>query len=828
MATYVNNLRLTELATGEGSGTWGTTTNTNLELIGQALGFGTRAIANASTDNITIADGASDADRAMYLKLTGGGQACTVTILPNTTSKVWWMENATSYTLTFTCGSGANVAVLAGETKCISTDGLGSGGAVYDVLTDVNLAGTTKVDDLVVGDALTVGGTLGVTGVLTTTAATVFNGGFASNADSTLGTDKKVQFRDAAIYLNSSADGQLDIVADTEIQIAATTVDLNGNLDVSGTLGVTGAATFTGEIAANGGIDVTGTVTADKLITDSNVDAASFTSASSTYVDINNGTVTGRLQTISSDFFIGTATVGTSLAFKSGNGVEAIRVDSSQNVGIGTSSPTSKLQIGGMAAGEQALLIESARNDALSNGLVRINITDSVCPFAGLQIDHAGTGAAIIANGNVGIGRTPDTVYSGSLQLAFGNGSQLATSTAGNPSLTITDNSYLNASGNHVYKTTNPSTRLEQYNGTLTFFNAASGTAGATISYAERLRIDASGNVGIGNTVASSMNAGANQLVVGSGSTGQGITLYSSTSTAGSIHFADGTSGNEAYRGQLVYNHTSDYMAILTAATERARLTSDGNLLVGKTSTAFGTEGFVYEAGAAVEVTTDSNRVMRLNRTTSDGNIIELNKDGTTVGSIGTNSGYMVIGSPVGTDAHLLIGNGLIHPATSTGAAKDNAIDIGGSSNRFKDLYLSGGVYLGGTGAANLLDDFEEGTWTPSLGGDATYTTQVGNYTKIGNLVTIRGSVVVDVLGTGSTTIVSGLPFAESSTNNFTGSVCSYFADIAVSLSVLIASADLSSSTIKFTGQGAAGTTMAVPTVFASGSRVDFAFSYEV
>jgi hypothetical protein len=241
MATYVNNLRLTELATGEGSGTWGTTTNTNLELIGQALGFGTRAIANASTDNITIADGASDADRAMYLKLTGGGQACTVTILPNTTSKVWWMENATSYTLTFTCGSGANVAVLAGETKCISTDGLGSGGAVYDVLTDVNLAGTTKVDDLVVGDALTVGGTLGVTGVLTTTAATVFNGGFASNADSTLGTDKKVQFRDAAIYINSSVDGQLDIVADTEIQIAATTID-------------TGAATFTGEIAANGGI----------------------------------------------------------------------------------------------------------------------------------------------------------------------------------------------------------------------------------------------------------------------------------------------------------------------------------------------------------------------------------------------------------------------------------------------------------------------------------------------------------------------------------------------------------------------------------------------
>ena len=79
------------------------------------------------------------------------------------------------------------------------------------------------------------------------------------------------------------------------------------------------------------------------------------------------------------------------------------------SVGIGLNDPSARLEIGGMAAGEQALLIESGRNDALSNGLARINITDSNCPFAGLQIDHAGTGAAIIANGNVGIGGTPDS-----------------------------------------------------------------------------------------------------------------------------------------------------------------------------------------------------------------------------------------------------------------------------------------------------------------------------------------------------------------------------------------------------------------------------------
>ena len=97
------------MATGADSGTWGAKTNVNLELVGQALGYGTRAIANASTDNITIADGTSDADRSMYLKLTGGGQACTITLLPNTSSKMWVMENATSFALTFTQGSGANV-----------------------------------------------------------------------------------------------------------------------------------------------------------------------------------------------------------------------------------------------------------------------------------------------------------------------------------------------------------------------------------------------------------------------------------------------------------------------------------------------------------------------------------------------------------------------------------------------------------------------------------------------------------------------------------------------------------------------------------------------
>jgi cytoskeletal protein CcmA (bactofilin family) len=96
---------------------------------------------------------------------------------------------------------------------------------------------------------------------LTTTAATVFNGGFASNADSTLGTDKKVQFRDSAIYINSSADGQLDIVADTEIQIAATTIDINGAINASGEI-------IAASLDVSGDIDVDGTSNLDILDVD--------------------------------------------------------------------------------------------------------------------------------------------------------------------------------------------------------------------------------------------------------------------------------------------------------------------------------------------------------------------------------------------------------------------------------------------------------------------------------------------------------------------------------------------------------------------------------
>ena len=159
MATYVNNLRLKEIATGDESGTWGTSTNTNLELIGEALGIGTEAITtNADTHTTTVADGSADAGRAMYLKYTGTlDSACTITIGPNTMKRVQIIENATSgsQNIIIKQGSGATVTIANGKVAIVQLDGAGSGAAVLDVLTDLQLSDSLTLNGptLTIGDA---------------------------------------------------------------------------------------------------------------------------------------------------------------------------------------------------------------------------------------------------------------------------------------------------------------------------------------------------------------------------------------------------------------------------------------------------------------------------------------------------------------------------------------------------------------------------------------------------------------------------------------------------------------------------------------------------
>jgi hypothetical protein len=227
MATYVNDLRLKEITTGDESGTWGTSTNTNLELIAEAFSYGTEAITtNADTHTTTIADGATDPGRSLYLKYTGTlDSACTITIGPDTVSKVWIIENGTSGSqdIILSQGSGANITIPAGDTKVVYSDGAGAGAAFFDafaslsvvdlkvqddltVTGDIDVDGTTNLDVVDIDGAVDMASTALVTGVLTTTAATVFNGGFASNAASTISTADNL---DTLSLISTDADASV-------------------------------------------------------------------------------------------------------------------------------------------------------------------------------------------------------------------------------------------------------------------------------------------------------------------------------------------------------------------------------------------------------------------------------------------------------------------------------------------------------------------------------------------------------------------------------------------------------------------------------------------
>ena len=215
---------------------------------------------------------------------------------------------------------------------------------------------------------------------------------------------------------------------------------------------------------------------------------------------------------------------------------------------------------------------------------------------------------------------------------------------------------------------------------------------------------------------------------------------------------------------------------------------SSENVLVGKTSLAIANEGIVFEKGGAAEFTTDAARVMRLNRTSDDGSVLEINKDGTTVGSIGTKSSLLTIGT--GTTGLIFDGAQIYPWNTSTNAAIDASKDLGASGARFKDLYLSGGAYLGGTGAANKLEDYEEGTWTPTDGSGASLTLGATNnrYTKVGRLVV--ASVRLTFPSTSSTaTAQVALPFTVDSNaiSSVSGGVCTeqnFDADITLTAAI--------------------------------------------
>jgi hypothetical protein len=307
-----------------------------------------------------------------------------------------------------------------------------------------------------------------------------------------------------------------------------------------------------------------------------------------------------------------------------------------------------------------------------------------------------------------------------------------------------------------------------------------STSAGNTTFTNPALNIDASGNVGIGNTVFTSARVTAPHLVVGSGSNSPGLTLYGAANSQGSINFADSTSGTASYDGGLIYAYGSGSPNMtfhVNGGTERMRIDSTGAMMVGTTTSRPAEfshpDGFAVRAdvkGQIQNTVTNANCGV-FNRDGSDGEIFQFRKDGNAVGKIGVESSdNLSIGGTTANHSGLLFGTNSIIPMQA-GSGSNATQDLGNSGSQFKDLYLSGGVVFGPASASSVtsqtLDSYEEGYYTATISpysGSITLNTSYNTaaYTKVGRSVTVTGLLVASAISSPSGYLEISLPFASA------------------------------------------------------------------
>jgi hypothetical protein len=590
MATaYTSLLGLALPVTGELSGTWGNTVNTEITALLDSAIAGTTTLSSDADVTLTTTTGAANTSRQAILLWTAGGTV-TRNITAPAQSKIYTVINASSSTQSIVlrgAGPTTGVTIVKGESAVCAWNGSDfikisntAGVGTFTNLTVTGTLGVTGVATLGNGAILgtpasgtvtnltgtasiningTVGATTASTGAFTTLSATgvttVQAGSAASPAITTSGDTNTGIFFPAA-----------DTIAFSEGGVEAARFDSAGNFG----LGVTPSA-WSGGAGAKA-IQMGGT-------------SFSFLAANKTQYIYGNAYYDGtNNRYINSDYACsygvnasGTFQWNTAPSGTAGNAIsftQAMTLDASGNLLVGNTTGTGyRLNVvAAFASGLAGAYIEAGE---FNQSALIVNHTNASVASNLFQVQKSGTGVLTLdASGNLGLGVTPSAFTSSQKAVQVKAASLSATANGAY----LNANTFFNGT-NSIYVNTGFATFYGQESGAHAWYTAASGTAGNTVSFTQAMTLDASGNLGIGTTSPTSFGAGYTTLEVkGTSGTLGGYIIATANGGATQMQIA-GDSG-VGYVG----TRTNHPVYFQTNNTEQARIDSSGRLSVAGTN----------------------------------------------------------------------------------------------------------------------------------------------------------------------------------------------------------------------------------------------------